>query len=212
VTELARPASGTAPESYRLVVLGDSFAEGRGDPQPDGTFVGWVPRVARLLGIDEADVLNLGAFGATTQDVVDAQLSATAGVTTPLLGVAVGGNDLVRAYDRDRMRANLRAIFETVTGVPNRTVFTHDYPDIPGRIPGVPADAVAALRLRFADANEYLAQLCDELGVLRYGLATAELTQDPAMWYPDGIHPSALGHRRIAVEIAALLSATPAAQ
>jgi lysophospholipase L1-like esterase len=32
------------------------------------------------------------------------------------------------------------------------------------------------------------------------------------MWYPDGIHPSALGHRRIAVEIAALLSATPAAQ
>lgn len=195
--------------SFRLVVIGDSFAEGRGDPRPDGTFVGWVPRVARLLGIDEAAVLNLGAFGATTRDVLERQLPAIADVTAPLLGVAVGGNDLVRAYDRESMRANLRAIFETVSA-PGRTVFTHDYPDIPGRIPGLPADAVAMLRERFADANEYLAALCAELGVLRYGLATAELTRDPAMWYPDGIHPSALGHRTIAAEIATLLSTVPA--
>ncbi|WP_433281234.1 SGNH/GDSL hydrolase family protein [Pseudonocardia xinjiangensis] len=198
--------SGGARREYAMVVLGDSFAEGRGDPRPDGTFVGWVPRVARLLGIDEAAVLNLGAFGATTQDVVDAQLPAVAEVTTPLLGVAVGGNDLVRAYDRDGMRANLRTIFEVATAVPGRTVFTHDYPDIPGRIPGLPAPTVALLRERFADANEHLAQLCDELGVRRYALATADLTDDPSMWYPDGIHPSALGHRTIAVEIAAMLA------
>ena len=93
---------------YSLVVLGDSFAEGRGDPGPDGAYVGWVPRVARLLGIAESTVLNLGAYGALTQDVVDAQLVRVADVTTPLLGVAVGGNDLVRAYDPDRFRANLR--------------------------------------------------------------------------------------------------------
>ena len=204
------PSAGPG-RTYGLVVLGDSFAEGRGDPRPDGSFVGWVPRAARLLGVDESDVLNLGAYGATTQDVVDVQLPAVADVTTPLLGVAVGGNDLVRAYDRDRMRANLRTIFEAVTGVPGRTVFTHDYPDIPGRIPGLPADVVAGLRERFADANAHLAQLCAELGVRRYGLATAELTQDAAMWYPDGIHPSALGHRRIAVEIAAMLAGAPAA-
>jgi lysophospholipase L1-like esterase len=192
-------------------VLGDSFAEGRGDPRPDGSFVGWVPRVARLLGIDEDAVLNLGAYGATTQDVVDHQLPAIADVTTPLLGVAVGGNDLVRAYDRERMQANLRTIFATVTA-PGRTVFTHDYPDIPGRIPGLPDETVALLRERFADANERLAALCAEFGVRRYGLASAELTRDARMWYPDGIHPSALGHRRIAVEIAALLANVPAAR
>jgi lysophospholipase L1-like esterase len=27
------------------------------------------------------------------------------------------------------------------------------------------------------------------------------------MWYPDGIHPSALGHRTIAEEIAAAIAA-----
>lgn len=192
-------------KDYQLVVLGDSFAEGRGDPGPDGTYVGWVPRAARLLGIES--VLNLGAYGATTQDVVDKQLGEIADVATGLLGVAVGGNDLVRAYDRDRMQANLRTIFTTVAA-PGRTVFTHDYPDIPGRIPGLPADTVALLRERFADANAFLETLCDELGVRRYGLATAELCRDAAMWYPDGIHPSTLGHRTIAGEMAAMLAVT----
>ena len=84
---------------YGLVVIGDSFAEGRGEPDGAGGFVGWVPRVAHRLGI--RDVLNLGAFGATTRDVVEKQLPAVADVQTSLLGVAVGGNDLVRAYDPD---------------------------------------------------------------------------------------------------------------
>jgi lysophospholipase L1-like esterase len=200
----------SAPREYAMVVLGDSFAEGRGDPGPDGTFVGWVPRTARLLGVEASQVLNLGSYGALTQDVLDTQLPQVDGVATRLLGVAVGGNDLVRAYDRDRMRANLRAIFEAVTGVAGRTVFTHDYPDIPGRIPGLPEETRALLRDRFTDANAFLAELCAELGVVRYALATAELTRDAAMWYPDGIHPSSLGHRTIAVEIAAMLSAAVA--
>ncbi len=190
-----------------MVVLGDSFAEGRGDPGPDGAYVGWVPRVARLLGIAESTVLNLGSYGALTQDVVDVQLARIADVDTPLLGVAVGGNDLVRAYDPDRFRSNLRTILEAVAA-PGRTVFTHDYPDIPGRIPGLPEETRALLRGRFDEANAFLADLCSELRVLCYGLSTAELTQDAAMWYPDGIHPSALGHRTIAIEIAAMLSAS----
>lgn len=193
--------------AYELVVLGDSFAEGRGDPAPDGGHIGWVPRVAQALGIDRTAVLNLGTHGAFSQDVLDSQLPRIADVTTPLLGVAVGGNDLVRAYDAQRFPANLREIFTTATAVPGRVVFTHDYPDIPGRIPGLPEELRTQLRARFAEANAFLAQLCDELGVLRYGLATAELTNDADMWYPDGIHPSALGHRAIAAEIAALLSA-----
>jgi len=202
--------------AYSMVVLGDSFAEGRGDPGPDGTHVGWVPRVARLLGIAESAVLNLGAYGALTQDVVDTQLAQVADVETPLLGVAVGGNDLVRAYDPDRFRANLRTIFEAVLNnpgaAPGRTVFTHDYPDIPGRIPGLPDETRTLLRGRFDEANAFLADLCTELDVRCYALATADLTRDPAMWYPDGIHPSSLGHRTIAVEIATMLSAVAPAE
>ncbi|WP_181781199.1 SGNH/GDSL hydrolase family protein [Pseudonocardia pini] len=183
-------------------MIGDSFAEGRGDPDGAGGYVGWVPRVAHRLGID--DVLNLGSYGALTSDVVDQQLDKIADVETPLLGVAVGGNDLVRAYDHDRFRANLTSIFDAVAA-PGRRVFTHDYPDIPGKLPGVPEEHRTLLRARFAEANTFLAGLCAERGVVRYALSTAALCADPDMWYPDGIHPSSLGHRTIANEIAALL-------
>jgi lysophospholipase L1-like esterase len=188
---------------YDLVVLGDSFAEGRGDPDGAGGFTGWVPRVAHRLGL--SDVLNLGAYGALTQDVVDKQLAEIADVETPELGIAVGGNDLVRAYDHDGFRQNLTTIFDAVAA-PGRRVFTHDYPDIPGKLPGLPAEHREVLRARFAKANDFLAALCAERGVVRYALSTAPLCADPDMWYPDGIHPSALGHRTIADEIAALLS------
>ncbi|ODU07548.1 MAG: hypothetical protein ABS81_00050 [Pseudonocardia sp. SCN 72-86] len=191
---------------HRLVVVGDSFAEGRGDPDPAGGFVGWVPRVARRLGVAPAEVLNLGSYGATTADVVEKQLPQVAHLDAPLFGVAVGGNDLVRAYDRDRMQANLRTILETLTG-PGRLVFTHDYPDIPGKLPGITEEMRGGLRARFDDANAHLAALCDELGVVRYALSTAPLCVDPDMWYPDGIHPSALGHRTIAEEMAAVVAA-----
>ena len=185
------------------MVLGDSFAEGRGDPDGNGGFTGWVPRVAHRLGTGA--VLNLGEYGVTTSDVVERQLDKIVDVDTPLLGVAVGGNDLVRAYDHDGFRRNLTTIFDAVAA-PGRRVFTHDYPDIPGKLPGVPEEHRAALRARFAEANDFLAELCAERGVVRYGLSTAPLCSDPDMWYTDGIHPSALGHRTIADEIAALLS------
>jgi lysophospholipase L1-like esterase len=191
---------------YQLVVIGDSFAEGRGDPDPAGGFVGWVPRVAHRLGVPAGAVLNLGAHGATTRDVVEQQLDKIADVDAPLLGVAVGGNDLVRAYDHDGFRRNLTTIFDAVAR-PGRLVFTHDYPDIPGKLPGVPDEHRALLRERFADANVFLAGLCVERGVVRYALSTAALCADPDMWYPDGIHPSSLGHRTIAEEIATAVAA-----
>lgn len=192
---------------YGLVVLGDSFAEGRGDPDGAGGFTGWVPRVAHRLGIDA--VLNLGEYGATTNDVVERQLDKIADVDTPLLGIAVGGNDLVRAYDHEGFRRNLTTIFDAALGsatAPGRRVFTHDYPDIPGKLPGIPQEHRATLRARFAEANGFLAELCAERGVVCYRLSAAPLCADPDMWNPDGIHPSALGHRAIAEEIAALLS------
>jgi lysophospholipase L1-like esterase len=61
---------------FRLTALGDSFTEGREDPAGDGRWVGWVTRLAGMLGITPAGVRNLGAHHATTQTVVDYQLAA----------------------------------------------------------------------------------------------------------------------------------------
>ncbi|WP_018685829.1 SGNH/GDSL hydrolase family protein [Actinokineospora enzanensis] len=190
----------------RLTTVGDSFAEGRGDPLPDGTFRGWVPQLAESLGIAPHEVLNLGAYNATTQDVLDHQLARAISVDAPLYGVTVGGNDLVRgSFDEQAFQTGLRHILGGLS-LRGARVFTISWPDIPGKLPGLTEENRRALRVRFAAANAFMDRLTAELGVRCYDMIDTPLTRDPAMWGPDGMHPSPAGHRAIAAGFAALLS------
>ncbi|GLZ36539.1 SGNH/GDSL hydrolase family protein [Actinokineospora sp. NBRC 105648] len=192
--------------AIRLMTIGDSFAEGRGEPGPDGGFLGWVPRLAESLGIAPHEYVNLGAYNATTQDVIDHQLARALSADAPLYGVTVGGNDLVRgSFDQDAFRRNLRHVLGGLS-LRGARVFTINWPDIPGKLPGLPPEARAALRLRFAEANDFMAKLTAELGLVCYDMVDTPLTRDPAMWGPDGMHPSPAGHRAIAAGFAELLS------
>lgn len=192
--------------SVRLMTIGDSLAEGRGDPLPDGTYHGWVPRLAELIGVPPGDYVNLGTFGATTRDVVEHQLATALHRDVALYGVTIGGNDLVsNEYEPQRFRHNLRHILTGLT-LRGARVFSMNWPDIPGRLPGLTDERRRALRRRFADANEYMNTLTDELGVLTYDMVDTPVTRDSAMWSPDGMHPSPQGHRVIAAQLAQLLS------
>jgi lysophospholipase L1-like esterase len=182
--------------TIRLTVLGDSFVEGQGDPAPGGGYHGWVPRFADLLGLPAAAVRNLGTYQATTQDVANRQLPKALAAKPPLIGVIVGVNDLVQDYDPQRFRRNLHTIFGALSGM-DTTVFTANYPDIPGNLP-VPDGFRRLLRIRFAEANAALADVTAVTGTLRVDLAGAPEWAEKAMWSPDGLHPSPLGHRRFA--------------
>ncbi|APE34381.1 hypothetical protein BOX37_10920 [Nocardia mangyaensis] len=189
---------------FDLIVVGDSFAEGRGGAvRADGSFAGFVAEVINILGIS-GPIRNLGSYGATTHDVVDRQLPAVSGDSSPLVGVIVGGNDLVTDYDPDRFRRNLRAI-HTALARPDRLVFTTNWPNIPDRLPGLPDVFRAVLRSRFAEANDYLDELVDEFALVRLDLAHAPITADPVMWCPDGMHPSPAGHQVIGQAMADLI-------
>lgn len=194
-----------------LTVCGDSCAEGRGGiVRPDGSFAGFVDQLARVLGIS-GGVVNLGAFGATTQDVVDHQLAIALRNPAPLMGAIVGGNDLVTDYDPDRFQHNLRHIFTSLRA-PGRLVFATNWPNIPDRLPGVPQHQRDALRVRFAEANAFFAELVDELGIVCLDMAWAPITADPAMWSPDGMHPSPVGHRAMGTAMADLIDEASAAR
>lgn len=189
---------------FDLIVVGDSFAEGRGGAiRADGSFAGFVDQAAHLLGI-AGPRRNLGAYGATTQDVIDRQLPVVRADRAPLVGVIVGGNDLVSAYDPDRFQTNLRRIYTELTG-PDRLVFTTNWPNIPDRLPGLPESVRAVLRTRFAAANTFLDGLVTEFGLVRLDLAHAPITADAVMWSPDGMHPSPAGHQLIGQAMADLV-------
>jgi lysophospholipase L1-like esterase len=187
----------------RLTVLGDSFAEGRGDPARAGSWHGWVPRLAELLDIPPSGVRNLGVHMATTQHVVDRQLGRAMLNKSPLIGVVAGANDLLSDFDLTRMRRNLTTIFGSLAGM-DTVVFTATYADIPGHLP-LPKSFVTLLRTRFAQANEVLAEVTQATGALCLDVTAPSLWSDPAMWDPDGLHPSPLGHKYFAQEVADLL-------
>jgi lysophospholipase L1-like esterase len=188
---------------FGLTALGDSFVEGRGDPSDAGAWHGWVPRLAEMLGVPPAGVRNLGAHMATTQDVVDRQLGTALLHKSPLIGVVVGVNDLLSDFDLTRMRRNLSTVFASLAGM-DTVVFTATYADIPRNLP-LPESFRRLLRTRFAAANETLAEITRATGTLCLDVTTPPRWSDPAWWAADGLHPSPLGHKHFAADIAELL-------
>lgn len=184
----------------RLTVLGDSFVEGRGDPDGSGAYRGWVSRFAELIGLRRDQYLNLGAFQATTQTVVNTQLRPAMTNKAPLVGVVVGVNDLIADYVPERFQRNLERIFGSLAGDAT-TVFTTNYPDIPANLP-VPALYQALLRKRFGEANEQLRAVTRRHGALLLDLAGSRRWAQRGVWSADGLHPSPSGHQMFAEEIA----------
>ncbi|WP_033413833.1 SGNH/GDSL hydrolase family protein [Actinomycetospora chiangmaiensis] len=188
----------------RLTVLGDSFVEGRGDPDPDGGFRAWAPLLAESLGVRAERWRNLGAYRATTQDVVDRQLPRAVADQAPVVGVVVGTNDVVSDWSAPRFAANLDMIFGALAG-PGTVVFTAGYPDMPSRLP-VPERFRDLLRGRFGEANAVLAATARRHGVAVLDLARCPHWAADEVWSADGLHPNAAGHRRFAAAAAAVLS------
>lgn len=185
--------------TMRLTVLGDSFVEGRGDPDPDGGFRAWAPLLAESLGVRPDRWRNLGVYRATTQDVVDRQLPRAVADQSPLVGVVVGTNDVVSDYEPARFRANLDTIFGALTGT-GTVVFTAGYPDMPARLP-VPERYRTLLRDRFTEANAALAITARRHGVVVLDLARCPHWAADDVWSADGLHPNAAGHRRFAATV-----------
>ncbi|MBY8850204.1 SGNH/GDSL hydrolase family protein [Saccharothrix longispora] len=185
----------------RLTTLGDSFTQGHGDDPLPG---GWTARLAELLGVAAGRTRNLGAFGATTQDVVERQLAAALVNKAPMIGLNVGVNDLISDYEPDRFRRNVELILGTLAG-PNTTVFTATYPPIP-RIAALPPAFRELVGSRFTEANDVVRAATGRHGVLLLDIARDPHWLTPELWSDDDLHPSPSGHRHFAGRMAELLA------
>jgi lysophospholipase L1-like esterase len=189
--------------SPRLTVIGDSFVEGRGDPDESGGYRGWVGHMAEALGIPRPNCVNLGRHGATTQQAVDEQLGLALATGAPLAGFVIGLNDLISDWQPDRFRRNMLRIIGALTGSAE-IVFTTTYPDITGQIP-VHARLRPLLQQRFDGANEFLRAAAADAGVLFLDIAADPRAGDGRMWADDGLHPSPAGHRYFGAAVATMI-------
>lgn len=184
------------------MAIGDSFTEGVGDPGPDGVFVGWADRLARLLAEQAPDgfrYANLAVRGRLLGQIVDQQVPRARELAPDLVTFCAGGNDILRpGSDPDALAAQYEAaLVELLTTVGTVVVCTgFDTRGFP---------VLRHLRGRIATYNGHLRAIADRHGCPVLDLWSLRAVQDRRAWDDDRLHLSPEGHRRVTLRCAEVL-------
>ena len=197
--EAARLLAGHPWQSF--VVVGDSIAEGLGDPCPGYPDLPWCDRIAGELRREQPGLsyLNLGTRNTPAADVRAAQLGPALAAGPDLALVSCGGYDLLRfSYDADAVAATLRAIAAAFTeqGCDVVTVGLFDG----SRAPALPDEFRAPLRARLHALSRRTEEISAELGTLHVALTGHPASGDANIYSADPRHGTMRGHAISAAE------------
>lgn len=177
-----------------LVVLGDSTAVGVGDPVRGG-WRGVGPLLAAAF--PEARYLNPSFPGARVACVRSEQLPNALRARPDAAVLLVGMNDTLRSdFDAVRLHEDLDAIVGglVAAGASVVTVRFHDHSRV-FRLPGALRRALSA---RIAELNEVIDAVVRRHGVGCVDLGLLDGAYSSDTWAVDRLHPSELGHRKLA--------------
>lgn len=176
----------------RLAVIGDSAAEGLGDPVLGYGRQPWADRVAGELSIDYT---NLGLRGLKAPAIRDEQLARAVAWHPDLAMVVAGGNDAFPPdFDVDLTGAAIEQIYTGLQRAGARVVgFT--VPDASSIHEGERARAIGR---RFTALNDRIREIATSNGVTLVDLAVRDFSVDPNSYSDDGIHLNMRGHAIIA--------------
>ncbi len=186
IVETAAPQGRTpdpSPAAIRVVVLGDSLSAGLGLAEADA-FPAVLQELLRQRG-HEVDVVNAGVSGDTSAGGLS-RVDWVLRQQPEILVVELGGNDALRGQPLENIEDNLRRIVRRGRESGARVVLlgmdlpTNYGPDYGGR---------------FAEMYERIAR---EEEILLVPGFVREVGMDPTMMQPDGLHPTAEGHRLLA--------------
>jgi lysophospholipase L1-like esterase len=205
--ELARLLDPPVPWE-RVVVLGDSIAEGLREPVPGYRDLSWVDRLAEGLRFARPGALlfNLGRRSLTAAEIRASQLEAALALRPGLVVVTAGGNDaLRRTFDPAALAAELRALL-TPLRERGADVVTMDLFDTSNN-PHIPERYAERTAQRITELVEVTRAVSAELGGLHARLRDHPLAADPGIFAADGLHLTARGHAYVAEAVARRLQA-----
>lgn len=176
----------------RIVFLGDSLTAGYG-LDPEQAFPKLVEAELRQEGVD-ATVVNAGVSGDTTAGGLR-RLNWIMRQPVDTLFIALGANDALRGRSVEAARDNLRKIIQIARAA---------HPEARIILAGMlaPPNMGPEYRKSFAEIYPELAK-SEDIELMPFLLEG--VAGNPALNLPDGIHPNAEGHRRIARQVTELL-------
>ncbi len=182
-TQARSPLPAGPIDAPRVVFLGNSLSAGYGLAEADA-----FPAVAQALLRDSGtviEVVNAGVSGDTSAGGL-ARLDWVLGRKADVLVVELGGNDALRGQSIEHIESNLRQIVRRARETGARVLLLGM--DIPTNYGPDYGTAFAEMYVRIAD---------EEGATLVPGFVR-KVGADPALIQPDGLHPTADGHRRLA--------------
>ncbi|GAB2596822.1 SGNH hydrolase [Paractinoplanes abujensis] len=182
----------------RYVAIGDSFTEGVGDEQPDGSVRGWADLVAAGLAAGTGETVqyaNLAIRGRLLGPIVHEQLEAALALSPrpTMLTLAGGGNDMMRpGGDMRRLAELTEKAIQRCSEAGVRMVLLSGA-DPSDRLP---------MGNRMRRRGEELTQSAIELAK-RYDITLVDAFHDVELrkagyWSADRLHLNAAGHTRVA--------------
>jgi lysophospholipase L1-like esterase len=192
----------TDPRSILYVALGDGMSASGGLRLPKA----WPEIVADVLS-PSVGCTNLAAVGATTEDVLRAQLPLAIALRAEVVSVICGANDVIRSArpDLDALANRLDRIFWRLReGLADPLVITATYPDLAG-IRGLGPRARRRVTRHGLALNAHIRELADKYGVLLFDQAARCETWDPVRRGTDGPYPAPHTHIALAAQVVAAL-------
>lgn len=189
----------------RYAAIGDSFTEGIGDEQADGSPRGWADLLAAGLASATAEPVqytNFAIRGRLLEPIVTTQLDAALALdpAPTMLTFNGGGNDMMRP------RADLARLVSLTEHAVRRCVDAGvRLVLLSGADPSARLPFGRMIHRRGAILTEAVAKLAARHDILFVDMFNDEEIRGPAYWSPDRLHLNADGHRRVASRVLAAL-------
>lgn len=191
--------SGLSLPWSRMVVIGDSFAEGLGDPEPrcPGGLRGWADRVAEQFARLDPDFAyaNLAVRGKVIDQILAEQVAPAIELKPDLVFISAGGNDVLRPKsDPDAITYKFEQIVRRFAQC-GATVVTFTAFDV--------ADTAVfrSVRGKAAIYSMNLKVIADRYDAYTVNLWGLTETQDQRYWADDRLHLNPLGHHTVALAV-----------
>lgn len=187
----------------RFAVLGDSVAEGVGDPSPGYRNLSWTDRVAGALreaGCPDLDYRNFGRTDALAEEVRETQLAPALEFGPKLALVSCGGNNaLRRSWDPDGVSREIGAILGALRGA-GVDVITTGLFDIT-RTTLLPEAIREGLRARLHELAAVSAKLAIEHDTIHVDFLNHPAGEDHDLYSADLRHGTRRAHAICASEV-----------
>jgi len=190
------PADRDAPVRY--VALGDSTVEGVGASSPDHNYVSQLHERLRAV-YPTARVVNLGAGGATSTDVLRRQLDRAIELRPHLVTLSIGPNDITLRIPLTTYERNLDTILARLRDETPAVAVVNLIPDLvvtPRFRSHRERETVGRQTVLFNEALERRSRAHGAELVDLYGASQREVPVRPELIGADGYHPSDVGYAR----------------